>query len=134
MPPEAVNASLIPFPIADKPAPAARASGYEAVRFNAMKHGLLSRLAVLPHEDGAEFTDLLAALSEEYRPAGITERHLIEELAAFIWRKRRVLLVEGARINRVCAVSPIASRTARFRRRRPSTLDYRARTPTCPAF
>ncbi len=76
------------------------AVGYEAVRFNAMKHGILSRLAVLAHEDAGEFSDLLAALVEEHRPAGITEQHLIEELAAIIWRKRRVLLAEGASINR----------------------------------
>jgi hypothetical protein len=64
-----------------------------------MKHGILSRLAVLAHEDHDEFSDLLAALIEEHRPAGMTERHLIEELATIIWRKRRVLLAEGAKIN-----------------------------------
>ncbi len=31
---------------------------------------------------------------------GMTERQLIEELATIIWRKRRVLLAEGAVINR----------------------------------
>ena len=72
---------------------------YETVRFNALKHGILSRLAVLAHEDHAEFADLLDALIDEHRPAGITERHLIEELATIIWRKRRVLLAEGAKIN-----------------------------------
>jgi hypothetical protein len=74
-------------------------SNYEAVRYNAMKHGILSRLAVLAHEDAGEFGGLLAALVEEHQPAGATEMHLIEELAAVIWRKRRVLLAEGARIN-----------------------------------
>jgi hypothetical protein len=44
-------------------------SDREAVRFNAMKHGILSRLAVLAHEDHAEFADLLAALLDEHRPA-----------------------------------------------------------------
>lgn len=75
-------------------------SGYEAVRFNAMKHGILSKLAVLAHEDAGEFADLLAALVEEHQPKGMTEQHLVEELAAVIWRKRRVLLAEGANINR----------------------------------
>ena len=75
------------------------ASNYEAVRFNALKHGILSRLVVLAHEDGAEFADLLAALIDEHQPAGLTERHLIEKLATIIWRKRRVLLAEGAKIN-----------------------------------
>ena len=83
----------------DEVAPVAPAGNYESVRFNAMKHGILSRLAVLAHEDHAEFDDLLAALIDEHRPAGMTERHLIEELATIIWRKRRVLLAEGASIN-----------------------------------
>lgn len=75
-------------------------SNYQAVRFNAMKHGILSKLTVLAHEDHAEFSDLLTALIDEHQPAGMTERHLIEELASIIWRKRRVLLAEGAAINR----------------------------------
>lgn len=54
----------------DDAAPVARAGNYEAVRFNALKHGILSKLAVLAHEDHAEFNDLLAALIEEHRPAG----------------------------------------------------------------
>ena len=82
--------------VPDSDAPTA---SYEAVRFNAMKHGILSRLAVLAHQDQAEFSDLLAALLDEHQPAGMTERHLIEELATIIWRKRRVLLAEGAKIN-----------------------------------
>jgi hypothetical protein len=83
----------------DEAAPVARSGNYEPVRFNAMKHGILSKLTVLAHEDHAEFDDLLAALVEEHRPTGMTERHLIEELATIIWRKRRVLLAEGAKIN-----------------------------------
>lgn len=84
----------------DDAAPVTTAGNYEPVRFNAMKHGILSRLVVLAHENYGEFADLLAALIEEHRPAGMTEQHLVEELAAIIWRKRRVLLAEGAQINR----------------------------------
>lgn len=83
----------------DETALLARSGNYEQVRFNAMKHGILSKLAVLAHEDHAEFDDLLAALMDEHRPGGITERHLIEELATIIWRKRRVLQAEGANIH-----------------------------------
>jgi hypothetical protein len=92
-------------------APIARAGNYDPVRFNAMKHGILSKLAVLAHEDHAEFADLLAALMDEHRPAGMTERHLIEELATNMWRKRRVLQAEGAKINEglKSAVSSAAS-------------------------
>lgn len=73
--------------------------GYEAVRYNALQHGILSRLVVLPHEDFDEYTNLLTSLVEEHNPSGITEHTLIEELAAIIWRKRRVLLAEGSKIN-----------------------------------
>lgn len=95
----------------DDAASVARAGNYEPVRFNALKHGILSKLVVLAHEDHAEFADLLAALIDEHRPAGVTERHLIEELATIIWRKRRVLLAEGAKINEglKSAVSSAAS-------------------------
>ena len=37
----------------DETEPVARSGNYEPVRFNAMKHGILSRLAVLAHEDHA---------------------------------------------------------------------------------
>lgn len=74
-------------------------SNYEPVRYNAMKHGILSKLAILPHEDGEEFAGLEAALLEEHQPKGMTERHLVEELASIIWRKRRILLAEGSVIN-----------------------------------
>lgn len=96
---ETMNDSAV-IPSLESGTQAPLAVGYDAVRFNAMKHGILSRLAVLAHEDAGEFADLLAALIEEHRPRGITEQHLIEELASIIWRKRRVLLAEGASINR----------------------------------
>jgi hypothetical protein len=80
-------------------APAKGEGNYAAVRFNAMKHGVLSRHVVLPHEDRSEFDDLLAALVMEHKPGGATELHLVEELAGILWRKRRVLMAEGASIN-----------------------------------
>lgn len=90
---------VIPFPatVADE---RSSLTGYANVRFNAIKHGVLSRHVVLAHEDGAEFGNLLAALVAEHQPAGPTEAHLVEELAGAIWRKRRVLQAEGATINR----------------------------------
>jgi len=72
---------------------------YQAVRFNALKHGILSRHTVLPHEDADEYTELLAMLMEEHQPVGMTEAHLVEELAGIIWRKRRLLQAEAANIN-----------------------------------
>lgn len=94
-----IEGTVVSVPAPDQDSPVERAGNYEAVRFNAMKHGILSRLVVLAHEDHTEFADLLAALIDEHRPAGMTEQLLIEELATIIWRKRRVLLAEGAKIN-----------------------------------
>jgi hypothetical protein len=68
----------------------------EITRFNALKHGVLSRYTVLPWEDAAEYRDLLAALAAEHAPQGPTEEHLVEELAGIFWRKRRLRLAEGA--------------------------------------
>jgi hypothetical protein len=93
------TSAVIPFPTTPAQEPT-RSTGYANVRFNAIKHGVLSRHTVLAHEDGAEFGDLLAALLVEHQPAGPTETHLVEELAGAIWRKRRVLQAEGASINR----------------------------------
>ena len=90
------QAAMISLPPTDA---IALPANYEAVRFNAMKHGILSQLTVLAHENAGDFADLFNALIDEHKPAGITERHLVEELAAIIWRKRRVLLAEGAKIN-----------------------------------
>lgn len=78
---------------------AVQTGNYAAVRFNALKHGVLSRHVVLPHEDRGEFDELLAALVFEHQPGGATELHLVEELAGILWRKRRVLMAEGAKIN-----------------------------------
>jgi hypothetical protein len=116
------NSEVIAFPVAPSQVMApARASGYSNVRFNALKHGVLSRHTVLAHEDSAEFGDLLAALAEEHQPAGPTETHLVEELAGAIWRKRRVLQAEGASINRgLLAVS-------KARHDRPTDTDGPAR-------
>jgi hypothetical protein len=71
-------------------------TSYEATRFNAMEHGVLSRYAVLPWEDRDEYAALVAALVVEHSPQGPTEEHLVEELAGIIWRKRRLRIAEAA--------------------------------------
>jgi len=98
MQPHESDSAVIPLPSNEEATPAA--SNYEAVRFNAMQHGILSRYTVLSHENADEYGVLLSALLDEHRPAGATEAHLVEELAGIIWRKRRVLQAEGATINR----------------------------------
>ena len=91
--------------------PAEQASGYETVRFNALKHGILSRYTVLSHENHADYESLVNSLMDEHLPAGATEQHLIEELASVIWRKRRVLQAEGATINKGLKESARSAKT-----------------------
>ena len=70
--------------------------GAEITRFNALRHGVLSRYTVLPWEDAAEYRDLVASPVAEHAPHGPTEEHLVEELAGILWRKRRLRLAEAA--------------------------------------
>jgi hypothetical protein len=74
----------------------AEGGGTDVTRFNALKHGILSRYTVLPWEDAEEYRSLVSALTGEYNPSGPTEEHLVEELAGILWRKRRLRLAEGA--------------------------------------
>src|SRR4029077_20080368 len=83
--------NTVPFPAA-----VASAGNYQATRFNAMQHGVLSRYTVLPWENEDEYRTLLDALVAEHAPQGPTEEHLVEELAGIIWRKRRLRMAEGA--------------------------------------
>jgi len=88
-----------------------QAHSYEVVRFNALKHGILSRYTVLSHENHADYESLVNSLMDEHLPAGATEQHLIEELASVIWRKRRVLQAEGATINKGLKESARSAKT-----------------------
>lgn len=78
----------------------AKESSYDASRFNAVKHGVLSKFTVLPWESQDEYDALHAAFVEEHRPLGPTEEHLVEELAGIVWRKRRLRLAESATFRR----------------------------------
>src|SRR5215472_7544810 len=86
--------------------------GYDAGRFNALRHGVLSVHTVLPWEDKAEYETLLNALVNEYAPHGPTEDHLVEEIAGVLWRKRRLRIAEGASYRRgLEAIGTPSSRT-----------------------
>src|SRR5271155_5264572 len=74
----------------------AKIGGTEITRFNALRHGVLSRYTVLPWEDAGEYHALVAALVAEHAPQGPTEEHLVEEVAGILWRKRRLRLAEAA--------------------------------------
>ena len=73
-----------------------KSTGTQITRFNALRHGVLSRYTVLPWEDAEEYGTLIQSLVSEHKPQGPTEEHLVEELAGILWRKRRLRLAEVA--------------------------------------
>jgi len=83
-----------------KPDSPTETAGTETTRFNAMRHGVLSRYTVLPWESADEYQTLVAALVAEHAPQGPTEEHLVEEVAGILWRKRRLRLAEAAAYRR----------------------------------
>jgi hypothetical protein len=66
------------------------AAGKQRSSLNALKHGLTSRRVVLPYENQAEFDALLKDLLEESQPVGALECELVHDIAAALWRLRRV--------------------------------------------
>ncbi len=73
--------------------------GKNAIRWNALKHGLLANTVVLPQEDRAEYERLWAGLVESLQPVGMLEALLVEEIASIYWRRRRAVRAEAATIE-----------------------------------
>ena len=73
---------------------AAKVIGYDASKYNALKHGVLSKYTVMHWENRDDYDALLGSLIDEYKPANATEEHLVEELAGIIWRKMRLKYAE----------------------------------------
>lgn len=63
-----------------------------------MKSGLLSRELILPGENREEFDALLDQLVQEHKPLGVVETSLLERVAIAMWRQRRLVRAERARI------------------------------------
>ena len=78
--------------------------GKNAVRWNALKHGLLAKEIVIPagaaRENAADFHRLLAQLRDHLDPAGILEEVLVEKIAVCYWRLGRVLRSEAGEIQK----------------------------------
>jgi hypothetical protein len=75
-------------------------AGKERSRHNALKHGIFSTVAVLPHESRTEFNSLLNGLREDLQPEGTLEGILVEKLAVLSWRYRRLVVAEAAEIQK----------------------------------
>jgi hypothetical protein len=71
---------------------------------NAIKHGLHACDIILksPHltEDRTQYDQLVDSLIGEFKPQGILQEHLVLKIVNALWRYRRVINAETARINR----------------------------------
>ena len=75
------------------------AVGYDNSKHNALKHGILSKYTVMAWENAEDYQKLLDLLIAEHAPQGITEEHLVEELAGVIWRKMRLRYAENTSLQ-----------------------------------
>lgn len=73
--------------------------GKEKSKYNATRHGIFSKVAVLKGESRAEFDTLLNGLRNDRQPVGELEEVLVETLATLFWRGRRLLIAEVAEIR-----------------------------------
>jgi hypothetical protein len=69
--------------------------GKDAVRRNAVRHGLLSREILLPGEDEDALRELNERLRDELQPVGEMESLLVEQIVTAYWRLRRLGRVEA---------------------------------------
>jgi hypothetical protein len=71
---------------------------------NAIKHGLNSKVVVLPHEDRPAFERLRQAYMDRFQPADPVEAGLVETMAAARWRLDRLIAVESKLYEKEIAV------------------------------
>ena len=75
------------------------AAGKAAVRYNAVKHGLLSQQVVLPDEDEAAFAELSDSLMASLNPQGAVEKMLVDIIIASYWRLKRAVMLDSCYIE-----------------------------------
>jgi hypothetical protein len=78
--------------------------GKEQSRWNALKHGLLAKEAIIPtgaaRESGEGHKEILSSLILEYRPRGVIEHILVERISQAYWRLRRAQRAEIGEIQK----------------------------------
>lgn len=78
--------------------------GKQVVKFNALKHGLLSKEIIINdgegQEDGKAFQDLHFQLTNDLQPVGVLEEILVEKIAICYWRLKRAVRTETGEIRR----------------------------------
>ena len=76
--------------------------GKEVSRLNALKHGLLSEVILLPEEDEDALLKLGKQMRTELKPVGELELSLVDRITSNLWRLRRALKVEKEMMYEDC--------------------------------
>jgi hypothetical protein len=78
--------------------------GKEKSRFNALKHGILAKEAIIRDGDGKEpgngIQEVLSSLIDDYKPRGAIEHMLVERIAQAYWRLHRAQRAEVGEIQK----------------------------------
>ena len=73
-------------------------------KYNALKHGILAKEAVITvgpgRESRVQFNELLRQLNADLQPIGFLEQVIVEDIAVNIWRLRRTLRAEVGEIRK----------------------------------
>jgi len=69
-------------------------------KYNASKHGIFSKVVLLPGESREEFRSFRNGIRGDLQPVGTLEINIVDEIAVVQWRKRRMLIAEGAEIQK----------------------------------
>jgi hypothetical protein len=79
-------------------------SGKKRASRNATKNGFFSKHLLVQHPDAdesqADYDKLHASIHAHYQPVGFVEELLVEQIAVWYWRLRRVIRVESGQIAR----------------------------------
>ena len=95
------------------------AEGKAVVRLNAVKHGILSKEAVITRgdlkESAEEYEELRDLLFAEVQPVGIIETMLTDKLFTLYWRERRVVKMERAAVELRSIGQKVSMKSARIK-------------------
>jgi hypothetical protein len=69
--------------------------GKDKSKYNAVKHGIFSKVILLKGEPRMLFDALLDGLFNDLHPEGTLEEILVEKLAILLWRYRRLIVAEA---------------------------------------
>lgn len=76
--------------------------GKAVSRLNALKHGLLSEVILLPEEDEKALLELGKRTRTELKPVGELELSLVDRIISNLWRLRRALKAEKEMMYEDC--------------------------------